>query len=181
MGARRLVAVAVLTAPCVAAVGGCSVEQLLPIPSCAEGDTAILVAQSVPGADLVPCFEPIPTGWDVDTVTIDEDGTVIRFDSDRAGSGAAVFRYVASCELGDAVSVPSERDDARRYDLIESVAPSFRAERSYVFRGGCIRWEFDFAEGATAALAIELGDQLVTITRAELNESIRTSFLDEQV
>lgn len=159
----------------------CAMEEVLPAPSCVDGDTAILTAQSVPTADLVPCFEPAPTGWDVTSVVIDQDGTTVRFDSDRAGEEAAMFRFAESCDLGDAVVVPSEFDHAERYEHIERVEPSFAARRFYVFDGGCAWWDFDFDEGATAALAIELGERLVLVSRADLNQSIRDTFIDEEV
>jgi hypothetical protein len=156
-------------------------EEVLPEPSCADGATALLVAQSVPTADLVPCFEPLPAGWNVVSVAIDQDGTVIRFDSDRAGEEAAKFRYLESCDVAEAVSAPSEFDHAERYEYIERVAPSLRAQRFYVFGGGCGWWDFDFDEGAPAALAIELGDRLDFVTRSELNRSIRETFIDEDI
>jgi hypothetical protein len=160
-------------------VTACSIEDAQPAPDCIEGNTVNLGAQSVPTAQLVPCFDTLPDGWDVDNVRIDQDGTEVRFDSDRAGDDAAVFHYTASCHIGDAVSARSEHDAADRFDHIEQVAPSFRAQRYYVFEGGCIWWEFDFDDDATAALSIELGERLSTITRERLNEIFRESFIDE--
>ncbi len=181
-GTAVRVAFSTVVATLVLIAGACSIENVLPEPSCIDGDSVIHAAQSVPTAELIPCFEPMPAGWDVSSVTIDQDGTVVRFDSDRAGDSAAIFHFVERCELGAAVSVPSEYDGARRYDLIESVAPaSFRAQRFYVFTGGCMWWQFDFDEEATAGLSIELGDRLTISTREALNESIRQTFIDEEV
>lgn len=159
----------------------CSVERALPLPDCSEGGSVILVAQSVPTAALVPCFEALPDGWDVTTNTIGEHGTVIRLDSDRAGHGAAIFRYQTGCDLGGAVDVPSQYPDATQYELVEQISPAFRARRFHVFEGGCMWWEFDFREDAGSALSIELGDRLRMVSRNALNESIRQSFLDERV
>ena len=160
---------------------GCSVDEAMPPPDCLTGGAAIHAAQSVPSAQLVPCFETIPAGWEVDSVTIDQDGTVVRFDSDRAGVDAAIFHYHASCDRRGALSEPSEIRGANRYDLIESVAPNFRATRFYEFDGGCMWWEFDFDTGATAALSIELGATLSVVSRDELNDSIREFFIDEDL
>ena len=49
---------------------GCSIEETTSIPDCERGDSGILVAQSVPTADLVPCFTSLPTGWEPDIVKI---------------------------------------------------------------------------------------------------------------
>lgn len=174
---RALIVAAVL----LLLVSACSIERALPIPSCTSGDTAILAAQSVPTAGQVPCFDTLPDGWDVVSTRIDEDGTVVRFDSDRAGEGAAVFHYVDHCETGGSVRVPSEYASAEQYELIERVAPTFRGRRFHVFEGGCMWWDFDFHEGAESSLSIELGDRLQLVSRAELNESIRSSFIDEEV
>lgn len=171
----------VLAGLLVAAVTGCSIEDAQGEPSCLDGNTANLVVQSVPTAQLVPCFEALPAGWGVDDVQIDQDGTVILFDSDRAGGEAATFHFVAACELGDAVFIPSEHDGADRYELIERVDPAFRAQRFYVFEGGCMRWEFDFDDDAPAGLSIELGDRLVTVTRDFVNQAVRDQFIDEDL
>jgi hypothetical protein len=170
-----------LAALFVPVVVSCGLKEALPHPDCLAGDTAILAAQSVPGATLVPCFDRIPAGWEVDSVTIDQDGTVVRFDSDRAGTDAAVFRYTEVCDRAGAVSAPSEIRGANRYDLIERVAPAFRARRFYEFAGGCMWWEFDFDAGATAGLSIELGNQLSAVSRTEFNDSLRESFVDEDL
>ncbi len=164
-----------------AIVGGCSVEDTLPMPSCTEDVTASLGAQSVPTAKLVPCLDPLPEGWNVDKVRVDQDGMEVRFDSDRAGDNAAVFHYTATCDVGDAISRPSDQLGAVRFEHIERVAPGLRAQRYYVFDGGCIWWEFDFDADATAALAIDLGDRLQTVSRNELNESIRETFIDVEL
>lgn len=177
---RRSVWAAVLVTAA-ASVTSCAMDDVLPAPECDGGGTVILVAQSVPDADLVPCFDPLPAGWVVASVTIDDAGTLVRFDSDRAGEGAATFGYLPVCELGRAVPTSSEHERTERYELVERVAPSLRAERTYLFDGGCVRWTFDFADGAPAALSIELGDRLSLVPRAELNRSIRESFVDAEV
>jgi hypothetical protein len=159
----------------------CSIESTQPPPSCLEGKTAPIAAQSVPTAELIPCFDPLPAGWEVDNVRIDQAGTVIRFESDRAGGNAAIFHFTASCEVGEAVSAPSEVDGADRFEYIEEVDPAFRARRYYVFEGGCMWWEFDFDDDASAALSIELGDRLQAITRDAYNDALRESFIDEQL
>jgi hypothetical protein len=159
----------------------CSIEDQQGAPRCADGNTSAIAIQSVPTAELVPCFDPLPDGWSVDDVKIDQDGTVIRFDSDRAGDDAAIFHYAETCEPGDAAFVPSEHDGADRYEFIERVDPGFRSQRYYTFEGGCMWWEFDFDNDATAALSIELGDRLVVVTRDAVNESIRESFIDEDL
>jgi len=165
----------------VTVAAGCSIENQQGEPRCEGGNTGGIAAQSVPTASLVFCFDPLPDGWSVDNVRIDQDGTVIRFDSDRAGDDAAVFHYTDTCDIGDAVYTVSDHAGADRYENIERVPPGFRAQRYYTFDGGCLWWEFDFDGDATSALSIELGDRLVTITRDEINRTFRESFIDEDL
>jgi len=174
-------AVASLLIPLLFGVTGCSIEEVLPAPNCDGDSTIILAAQSVPTAEFVPCFDPLPAGWDVVTTTIDQDGTIVRFDSDRAGSSAAVFHYADTCDLTKAVRAPSEFAFVERYELVESVSPRLRSQRFYVFDGGCAWWDFDFDLDAPSVLAIELGDQLELVSRLELNQSIHETFIDEDV
>jgi hypothetical protein len=178
---RRLPFVIVLTVSFALAASACSVEEVLPLPNCVNGDSALIVAQSVPTAEWVPCLESLPPGWEKSTMNVNEDGTVITFDSDRAGSNAAVGRFFETCDLGEAVQVRSEHESAERFEFVERVTPGFRARRFYVFEGGCASWEFDFDDGAPAALSIELVDAFTLYSRAELNEGIRSSFIDAEL
>lgn len=170
-----------LTALASLLTAACSVEEALPVPDCQRGESAFIVAQSVPTADLVPCLNPLPVGWEIDAVNIDQDGTAIRLDSDRAGLRAAGLHYVETCDLGEAVSVPSDQEGAETFEYIEQIEPGFRAERYYVFGGGCVWWDFEFESGASATLSIELQDRLVLTSRDDLNDNIRENFIDEEL
>ena len=160
---------------------GCSVEQTLPPPHCEQSGSGLIVAQSVPTASQLPCLTDLPAGWSFATVRINEHHSTITMDSDRAGEGAAVLRFEDSCDVSGAASVPSELPPAERYDAIEQVRPSFRAERFYVFEGGCVFWTFDFDKGVSATESVAIGDGLALVSRAELQQSVSESFLDEEI
>jgi hypothetical protein len=159
----------------------CSVELTLPPPSCEEAGSGLIVAQSVPEAEFVPCLLELPAGWGVEGVRVDDDGTRVRLDSDRAGEDAAVLYYSEACDPADAVSIPSDQPGADRFEHIERLTPGFRADRYYLFDGGCVRWRFDFDDGAPAGLSVQLGSALVLVSRDELNEALRESFIDEEL
>ena len=148
----------------------CSGQRALPLPGCEPGSSGWIAAQSVPAAELAPCFDPLPAGWEVEKVIVDQNGTLVRLDSDRAGTLAAELRFRESCDLGAAVAIPSDQDGADAFEYIERINPGFSARRYYVFPGGCVWWEFDFDEVASAALSIELGDALSLVPRAEVGE-----------
>ncbi|NNF54656.1 MAG: hypothetical protein HKN03_09480 [Acidimicrobiales bacterium] len=164
-----------------ALTGGCSVSSSLSAPTCENGQSTLIVAQSVPSAELVPCLTELPRGWTVQTVEITQQGTTIRMDSDRAGTVAAVLWFKESCDTSDAVSLPSDLDGAELFEYIVRITPSFRAQRYYVFPGGCVWWDFDFNADNSAALSIDLGNSLVLVSRDALNENIRDSFIDEEL
>lgn len=172
---------ALLAGMAMLAVSACAVDQALPPPSCLSGASWMIVAQSVPGAEQVPCLDILPRGWDIERVTIGQDGTVISLDSDRAGGAAAELHYAATCQAQRGVSVPSDQDGAEAFEFIEQLSPSFRGERYYTFAGGCVWWRFDFDEGTSAALSIELGNSLSLVSRRELNETIAETFIDEEL
>ncbi len=160
---------------------GCSLEQALPHPDCDDGGSGLIVAQSVPTAELVPCLGPLPNGWSVESVTVDQGGSSVRLDSDRAGGDAARLLYGQDCPIDGAVSVPTDQRGAQTFEFIERIESGFRADLTYVFDGGCVRWEFDFDPGASATLSIELRDTLTLIPRATLNDNIRETFIDEEL
>lgn len=162
-------------------ISGCAVEEMLPAPSCADGNSALIAAQSVPTASMVPCLGRLPAGWTVAAVRIDEGGTTVELDSDRAGVDAAELHYRAECDVSGAVATPTDLPPADRFDAIEQVAPRFRGARHYVFPGGCVSWTFDFDTGVTATEAVAIGEALELWSRAELNESIRENFIDEDL
>ena len=169
-----LVAVAVLTA-------SCSVQQSIGAPSCSEGGSALIMAQSVPTASQIPCFEPLPDGWEVATVNVNQDRTVITLDSDRAGDSAAILRFEERCDITEAVSAPSDQPAADRFDSIITATPSFQGARYYVFPGGCVSWVFDFDSGASATESVAVAGALMLISRDDFNAIIRESFIDEEI
>ncbi|MGI9602081.1 MAG: hypothetical protein ACR2QE_09365 [Acidimicrobiales bacterium] len=170
----------------------CSVAESLPLPACSGGSSILIVAQSVPTAELLPCLgasdptlpqlaEPgptLPSGWESAGVTIDDNGMVVRLDSDRAGSDAAVLHFAETCEIGTSVSVPSDQEGADVLESIEEIEPGLRANRYYVFPGGCVWWEFDFADNTPAALAIELQSRLFLAPRQFVSDAVSQDFME---
>lgn len=167
-----MIGLAVLTA--------CSPRDAMDPPRCDNG-ALLVAAQSVPTAELIPCFTGLPDGWSVSTVQVDQDGTVVRLDSDRAGATAATLRFVERCEPGRAVSVPSDLEGAERFDDIERLEPGFRARTFYVYDGGCVTWRFDFDSGASATESVAIEGAVTLVSRDDLNANVRDTFIDEEL
>ena len=168
---------------CLLGVGvgaACSTEEAMDAPRC-DGGSTMLAAQSVPLASLAPCFERLPEGWSFTTITIDQGGTTVHLDSDRAGPGAATLRFGETCDVGSAAKVPSDLEGAERFDDIEGLQPGFRARVSYRFEGGCVAWRFAFDNDASATESVALEGSLRLVSRDELNASLRETFIDEEL
>jgi hypothetical protein len=163
------------------AVSACSIEQALPAPSCEDGSSALIAAQSVPTASQIFCLERLPDGWSVASMLVNQDRTIVRLDSDRAGDDAATLRFQQACDVSGAVAAPSELPAAARYDQVDRLEPGFRARRYYVFPGGCVWWTFDFDNDASATESVAIGDVVTLISRRSFNDSFRETFVDEDI
>jgi hypothetical protein len=126
--------------------------------ACTDLEPLWLMAQSVPSASLVPCLGSLPDQWDLATVAVNDGRSVITL-YDRAGSGAAVIRLSADCDVQGANLVPSAQPETRRYMRIEGQAPQFSATRFEVFPGGCVTTRLT----APAAYQAELTTQATAL------------------
>ena len=139
---------------------------------CSDMEPQWLMAQSVPSASLVPCVQLLPVGWGVDEVAVNTGRSVITVNHDRAGRGALVVEFTASCDVAGAVEVTSEQPGARRFLTIDRDAPGFSATRSYAFPGGCIAERFTAPAASGRQLATETSSVIGFTTRAELREAL---------
>ena len=97
---------------------------------CAPHEPLLLMAQSVPTAELVPCVEILPAGWTLGDVVVGNDRSRFTLTSDRGG--VLVAELTASCDLAGAVELTSEQPGARRYLRIERNAAGVRSEERRV-------------------------------------------------
>ncbi len=164
-------------------IGGVAVVCVLVVASCGTDETVmgppgcrddlILVAQSVPGAAFVPCFEELPGGWSVSQLSISQGGMTMKLDSDRAGSNAATFVYLDSCDVSGVGRLASEQEGVRVHEEIGRLAGGLESHRLYVFDGGCVTVQFDFDAFDDITHAESLLDSMLLARRGELNESLR--------
>jgi hypothetical protein len=134
-------------------------------PECASpdgrvGDALVLVAQSVPSAQLLPCLRALPVGWIFHLLDAQRGRTLVLLSSgDRDGEHKLTLVLEGGCDVGGAREVPSDQPNTRRYDRVTRVAPGYLADRYYAFDGGCVTYRFDLRgrAGAEAADAISTG------------------------
>src|SRR5215208_3711677 len=127
--------------------------------ACTELEPQWLLAQSVPSASLVPCLRPLPAGWMVGNVTVNNGRSVIPLNHDRAGTGVLVLRLTTHCDIRGATQVSSDQAQVQRYQRIDRLTPRFEATRFDRFPGGCVT-----AQAAVpAANRAEVASQLAAI------------------
>jgi tRNA A-37 threonylcarbamoyl transferase component Bud32 len=105
---------------------------------CSDLEPLWLQAQAVPSASLVPCVRPLPVGWSVTDVAVNDGRSVITLAHDRTGGDAMVARLTAGCDVGQAAEQAFGQPGVRRYQLVERQGPDLSAVRFDVFPGGCV-------------------------------------------
>jgi membrane-associated phospholipid phosphatase/tRNA A-37 threonylcarbamoyl transferase component Bud32 len=142
-------------------------------PQCDTGHSAILAAQAVPSAAMVPCVAALPSGWSIGGADIASGRARFWLDSDQAGVQAVTITLSATCDVSGAQQIPSDQPGARRFERPLSLRPQFADLRIYTFPGGCATYRFKFARGASPLLAIPVDGAVAFVPRARLVNYIR--------
>jgi len=137
-------------------------------PVCGTGHSMILSAQAVPSAAMLPCIAALPSGWRVGGADISSGKASLWLASDRAGPRAVTVTLTATCDTSGARQIPSDKPGTRRFEHPLSLAPQFTDLRFYSFPGGCVRYEFRFAPGASGILADAADTAVTFVPRSRL-------------
>jgi hypothetical protein len=159
-------------------IASCSVQDATPLPSCSEGGSVLITAQSVPSAQMLPCFTQLPLGWEVETVDVTQDGTTIRFDSDRAGHHAAQLVFDTTCDVSGTAEQSNDQDGVERFARTERMEPGLRAKSFHVFEGGCVTWTFDLNSDVPRSEINELDETMMLVPRSVVSDGLVESFID---
>jgi membrane-associated phospholipid phosphatase len=138
---------------------------------CEPHEPLLLMAQSVPTAELVPCVEILPAGWTLGDVVVGNGRSRFTLTSDRGG--VLVAELTASCDLAGAVELTSERPGARRYLRVERNASGVAMTRAYTFPGGCVTQRLVAPDASRQQLAGESSSALGFTTRDALAAALR--------
>ncbi len=162
--------------------GSCGTAASHADPTCVPKgpDTLILMAQSVPSAEKVPCISSYPAGWHFASMKIASGGSHFTLDSDRAGISAVRVSLQPRCDVTGATEIPSDEPGARRFERILSVVNDFRAVRLYQFEGGCVTYRFNF-DRQGRALVNEVSVAIGFISRSAIDELVRQRTSAERV
>ena len=134
----------------------------------------ILIAQSVPSATLLPCIRSLPAGWTYGGSDVDDASARFWLDSDRAGYHAVEVSLTSSCRVADALDVTNSTAEAgvRAY-LREFFLDPYRANRYFLFPGGCVTYRYRFGGEAEPVLSLEADEALTFGLRATVVEKVQ--------
>ena len=129
------------------------------LPLCDHSNTGrlILMAQSVPSAQIIPCIEALPAGWRLKHADVETGLSRLQFDN-AAGTDVVVYLLASCSPIGELVGSESGVD---RYVALDEES---RVEE-HVFEGGCIRIESPVGEEPG-----RMADAIGSITRDALRE-----------
>jgi tRNA A-37 threonylcarbamoyl transferase component Bud32/membrane-associated phospholipid phosphatase len=140
--------------------------------ACTELEPQWLLAQSVPSASLVPCLRPLPAGWMVGNVTVNNGRSVIPLNHDRAGTGVLVIRLTAHCDPQGATQITSNQPQVQRYQRINRLTPGFEATHFDLFPGGCVTAQATVPAANRAEITSQLPTILDYTTRQALQQAL---------
>jgi tRNA A-37 threonylcarbamoyl transferase component Bud32/membrane-associated phospholipid phosphatase len=144
------------------------------MPVCEPTDPVILVAQSVPSAQLLPCVRFLPVGWSFATMDVIDGRTRMFLDSDREGFRVVEITLSETCDVSDAVEIPtSDEPGTRKFEDTILRQDRYAGSRYHVFRGGCVRYDFDFSGPGGTALTEEAALAMSFITRIEIDRALQ--------
>jgi membrane-associated phospholipid phosphatase len=123
-------------------------------PSCGTGDLMILMAQSAPGASVLPCVAALPTGVEVDHVRVNQDGTHFRLTAGGDGPQVDVtLLRLVDCALAGTEEVPSDEPGTQRFEAAQPRAGE-PLVRSYRAGAVCIIYRYDLGTQGAAIMPL---------------------------
>ena len=143
-------------------------------PAGAVSDPVVLIAQSVPTAQQVPCLRSLPVGWRFKRLDARSGRTqVLLASSDRDGEHDVTVVLTGGCDLSGAAETCSDQPSARRYDRVLPADNGHRGERYYVFPGGCITYRYDLRGRAGAETVAAVAAGVAFVSRSTVAATVR--------
>jgi tRNA A-37 threonylcarbamoyl transferase component Bud32/membrane-associated phospholipid phosphatase len=140
--------------------------------ACTDLEPQWLLAQSVPSASLVPCLGPLPAGWSLGPVTVNDGRSVIHLNHDRAGTNVLVIELTAGCDPQGAVQASSTQSQVRRYERIDRQTTRYQAVVLDQFPGGCVTTQASVPVANRTEVTGDLAPVLHYTTRQALQQAL---------
>jgi hypothetical protein len=119
---------------------------------CRYGSPIVLMAQSVPGASLLPCVRSLPAGWHFDGFAAATGQSRFWLDSDTSGRRALEVVLERRCPTARAQRSKSDEPHTRLFERVDQRRPVYLAEWFYRFDGGCATYRFVLAARSSSVL-----------------------------
>jgi hypothetical protein len=117
---------------------GCSQVAENREPWCRPTPATILVAQSVPSAELVPCVRFLPEGWTFASFEASDAGARFAIAAPEEADGTADLSFTESCTDPAGRTVRTDEPGTQLLHEIRSDEP-YRASWTYLAEGECVR------------------------------------------
>jgi hypothetical protein len=148
---------------------------IAPLPRCTPTSqrdlgSIVLVAQSVPTAQLVPCVRAVPAGWRFDHMDARNGRTRLYFNASQAGDVVhpLTLTLKRDCEVGSASRRTSDEPGTTAYEHIKQTESTYVGKRFYKFPGGCVTYDFNVHGGTFVGLLDAMTGYLDFISRDDL-------------
>ena len=157
-------------------IAGCSTSETaaLRAPLCGSDGTrtTLLMAQSTPGATLIPCIEPdaLPATWTLEGMKIDSAHSQLAFIADMTSGTPKRLEVLLgdTCDVSGAVAVPSDEQGTKRFERVDNLDVGYAGERYYVFDGGCVTYRFDARVEGWTGFVHDASQAVTFIARADV-------------
>lgn len=127
-----------------AGLGGARNDRVVTLAdtTCQESSSIVLLAQSVPTAQLIPCLTEGAEGWIITETSFTSDGSTVHLSTGDLAGADWTITLTPTCSPDAAATERSYTDQGDRYVVVGTTTtdPDSRAETDtewYRFDGGC--------------------------------------------
>ena len=166
---------------------GCGAVHANERPVCRFGGPTVLMAEAIPGAQMVPCVRSLPIGWHFGSFRAGNGDAAFTLDSDLAGKGALLVQLSRSCSTDGTTPAASDESGARLYrtppgagggtsgqdgsGLFGTATPT--EQWFYVLPGACVRYAFVLPAAHAQVLRRQIQTGVSFVTRRALDQVMR--------
>jgi hypothetical protein len=156
-----------------------AVERGTEVDRCVRDSQVLLLAQSVPTAQAVPCFTGFVDDWVPVEDQVDDTGASFRLHTTELGGATWTLEFSATCQP-DPAAQPVPWEEAGGPPGIEVSQTVDQRDRSYRevdwfrFPGGCVRSEIEVAVRLDRGRVFaDVDEMLRFVSRADLDAEVR--------
>jgi hypothetical protein len=112
----------------------------------------VLMAQSVPTAEVLPCLRRLPEGLSVGGFSAREGVTRMWFVVGRESRTALTVTLQRECDLTGFTEEQSETPGALRFYREDSAGAVLRGSRAYVYPASCLEYEYALLDASALSV-----------------------------